>query len=635
MGDTDDHEDDDDTSSKTFNDTSSDSPTSESFLINTINPYAVLNIAPDATIDEIQKSYKSLSRSFHPDKQPPGRNRTIAQGYFVQFKSSYDILIDPVLRLAYDGQGMPGVRFLTKSPKIYKSIEEQLAQIDPDNNAASKLAKIHQAREILAEALQYHSFNNSTRFQKPSISADITVKCNSTHSGILGEGMDSHLIEVEDTRINMSVTKSPSAKTSLSFGGHSAVSNGQGSSGTQISVHHEPAQGTNINLDLDVGTTPDATKLSFGTTRVLSNQTYVATTLSSSASKDVPLGLAITSHRSMMENKISGTWVMGLVLPKFQLQYGLLSFTSNYPNQPKCTAKFNLGMDYTPVQFIAEKAFDEEERHVGKVACGWGPRGVDMKATTSRYLSQYCKLTIGLHHVSAKGLTWLFQIQRGSIKFTVPILISTIMSPAYAVKSMYMTLVLGMVDASLGDFVQQSIAEVTGKSNSTESKELRREEVLLEREKVKRDAMQQIGLMEKPAQTKRLKEEEKKGLVIISATYSVLGGDSIDVTTALMFWVAKGRLQLPATTKSSMIGFYDVMHDLPVDREIGYINACWKMLEKMWNRDNTLDVGPVEVPILKIRYRYEECLYEIQILDYEPLSLPSSKALKLGGSRVI
>jgi len=338
----------------------------------------------------------------------------------------------------------------------------------------------------------------------------------------------------------------------------------------------------------------------------------------------------------MMENKISGTWVMGIVLPKCQLQYGLLSFTSNYPNQPKYTAKFNLGMDYTPVQFIAEKAFDEEERHVGKLSWGWGPRGVDVKAMTSRYLSQYCKLTIGLHHVSAKGLTWLFQIQRGSIKFKVPIFISTIMSPAYAVKSVYMTLVLGMVDASLGDFVRQSIVEVTGESNSTESKAMRREEVLLEREKVKRDATQQIRLMEKPAQTKRSREEGNNGLVITSATYSVSGGDSIDVTTALMFWVAKGRLQLPATTKSSMIGFYDVRHESPVDREIGYINACWKVLEKMWNGDKTLEADPVEVlPILNVRYRYEECLYEIQILDCEPLSLPSPKAMKLGGTRVI
>jgi len=631
--------------------------TSASASFMTIDPYAVLNVAPNATADEIQKSYKFLSRSFHPDKQPPGRNRDIAQNYFVQFKSSYDIIIDPVLRLAYDNHGMEGVRFLLKNPKIYKSMEQHLAQIDNLNQnqnqnqhkkATSNVthsSSRRQAREILAEALQYHSFYTNTRFHKPSTSAEITVNCNSTHSAFLGESplSQANPIEVEDTRLSMSITKSPGAKTSLSFGGHSSVSSGQGSSGAQISVNYEPSQGTDVHFDLDVGTTPDATKLTLGTSRVLSNQTYVAATFSTSppsSSKDVqvtPIGMTLTSHRSMINNHITGTWVMGLALPKFQLQYGLLSFTSLYPNQPKYTAKFNIGMDYTPVQFSAEKSFGEEDKHVGKISWGWGPRGIDLKAVSQRYLSQYCKLNIGLHHISAKGLTWWFQIQRGSIKFTVPILITTVMSPAYAVKSLYVTLVTGLVDAALGDLVKRGVEETMkeGAASAGNRASLRREEVLLEREKVKRDALLQIRLMEKPAQAKRLYEEKHDGLVIVNAVYSVVGGDSIDVTTAIMFWVVKGRLQLPSTTKSSMLGFYDLRHEAPVDCEVGYIEACWKVLEKMWNGEEKAEVGgTVAIPTLNVRYRYAGCLYEITASDHEPLSLPSPNALQLGGARV-
>ena len=635
---------------------SSESKEEASASFKTIDPYAVLNVAPNATADEIQKSYKFLSRSFHPDKQPPGRNRDIAQNYFVQFKSSYDILIDPVLRLAYDHHGMEGVRFLMKSPKIYKSMEQHLAQSDNLNQTQkqkqnqsdiTQSSSRRQAREILDEALQYHSFYTNTRFHKPSTSAEITINCNSTHSAFLGESplSQAHPIEVEDTRLGMSITKSPGVKTSLSFGGHSSVSStGQGSSGTQLSVNYEPSQGTDVHFDLDVGSTPEATKLTLGTSRVLSNQTYVAATFSTtppSSSKDEeapPIGVTLTSHRSMLSNHITGTWVMGLALPKFQLQYGLLSFTSLYPNQPKYTAKFNIGMDYTPVQFSAEKTFGEDEKHVGKVSWGWGPRGVDLKAVSQRYLSQYCKLGIGLHHVSAKGLTWWFQIQRGSIKFTVPILITTVMSPGYAVKSLYVTLVTGLVDAALGDLVKRGVEEVTkeGAASAGNRASLRREEVLLEREKVKRDASLQIRLMEKPAQAKRLYEEEHDGLVIVSALYSVVGGDSIDVTTALMFWVVRGRLQLPSTTKSSMLGFYDLRHEAPVDCEVGYIEVCLKVLEGMWNGKKRAEVGGtiMAFPTLNVRYRYAGCLYEITTFDYEPLSLPSPNALQLGGVRV-
>jgi hypothetical protein len=214
------------------------------------------------------------------------------------------------------------------------------------------------------------------------------------------------------------------------------------------------------------------------------------------------------------------------------------------------------------------------------------------------------------------------------------VLITTVMSPAYAVKSMYMTLFLGMVDASLGDFVRKEVNEAIVKTSTSENRALRKEEILLEREKIKRDALQQIDLMEKPADLKRKKEEENGGLVILHATYEVLGGDSINVTTALMFWVVKGRLQLPSTTKSSMLGFYDVRHEVPLAIESGYFNACWKVWEKLRHGEREESNILVEIPILKIRYRYEGNVYEVTIKDDEPLSLPSPKSMLLGGTGV-
>ncbi len=140
-----------------------------------INPYAVLNLTTNANNDEIQKAYKTLSRSFHPDKQPPGNNRDIAQQYFVQFKASYDILIDPVLRLAYDNHGMEGVRFILKSLKTYKQVEESLAQLDEGDDDATKRNITDRGKEILSEAMQFHSFYNKTRFHKPSVIAGIDL----------------------------------------------------------------------------------------------------------------------------------------------------------------------------------------------------------------------------------------------------------------------------------------------------------------------------------------------------------------------------------------------------------------------------------------------------------------------------
>lgn len=604
-----------------------------------INPYAVLNISPNASTEEIQKSYKSLSRSFHPDKQPPGGdNRDLAQTYFIQFKSSYDILMDPILRLGYDTFGMRGVQFLLKSAETYKAVEEILTLMDP-NDAESKRRQFKKrAMDVLSEGMQYHDFLQKTHYQQPSLSADVTLKCNSTHSSFLGEGLEPMGMEVEEMRMNLSVSKSPDAKTSLTFGGHSGLVQGQGSAGIQLSLNYEPAQRTTVNVDCNVGPTHDATKVSLGTSHVLSSQTYVAANLSTSASKDVPWGLSLTSHRSMMENKLTGTWIVGVAMPKLQMQYGLLSFTSHYPNRPKYTAKFNIGMDYTPVKLMIEHTFDEEKQHVGKLSWGWGPRGLDLKAVTVRSLSKYCKIMLGLHHVSYRDLTWMFQLQRGTVRFTVPVLVTTVMSPAYALKSTYMTLLLATLDASLGDLVQNGIEGITSHTRDDGvRKALLREEALFEREKIKRDALHQLSLMEKPANAKRIVEEQRHGLVILKAIYFVEEGDSIDITTALMFWVMNGQLHLPSTTKSSMLGFYDVRREMPIeDVEIGYMAACWRLWNRLWFGEPK-EVPPsseILKPRLTVRYRHEGNLYEITILDDEALSLPSPRAMKLGDSRV-
>ncbi|VEU42938.1 unnamed protein product [Pseudo-nitzschia multistriata] len=102
-----DHEDDDDSSSP--------------------NLYSILNLSRDATTDEVHRSYRTLSTTFHPDKvrlrQQTGQTPATLitqqetdkiQETFLQFKRAHDVLIDPVLRLAYDCYGEDGVELIRK-----------------------------------------------------------------------------------------------------------------------------------------------------------------------------------------------------------------------------------------------------------------------------------------------------------------------------------------------------------------------------------------------------------------------------------------------------------------------------------------------------------------------------------------
>mmetsp|Transcript_3791 Transcript_3791/g.5670 ORF Transcript_3791/g.5670 Transcript_3791/m.5670 type:complete len:629 (-) Transcript_3791:23-1909(-) len=607
------------------------------------NPYSILNVDPNTTIDEIKASYKLLSRAFHPDKQPTGDRRESAQQYFIKFKASYDILIDPALRLAYDVHGMDGVLFLKNKGEIYKRVSALLDKIEDErthSNSSERVKHQRYAKELLSGALQFEEIQ-IRQSEKPSVNGQIDIKCNSTHSAFLGEGYEyvdkTHPVEVERSSISMSITKAKKeGKTSLTFGGGGVISGGKGSTNAQLSLAHAPVEGTDVNVDLDIGATSEESKITFGTSRVMSNSTYMTSSIACSSGSTF---LSLTSYRYLMQNKIRGTWMMGLALPYFRMQYCLLSFTADYPDKPKITAKLNLGLNETPLQVSAEKIIDEKSTHIGHLSWGWGWTGQYIKATTSRYVSKYCKVTVGLHHISTKGLTWLFALERGSVTFSVPIFITSAVSPGYQMKSAYMALFFGLIDASLVDIVQMGVNElIDGKTSKlSETIALRREEVLLERDKIKRDAQQQIRLMEKPAEAKRRSEEAVDGLIILRANYAVSGGDTIEVTNALMFWVVRSSLHLPSMTKSSMLGFYDVRHETLVDMNSGYLNACWKVVEKVWYGDNVdkkinSSVATSEIPTLTIRYRYHGEVYEMVYLDEDPVSLPTNQAMKLGGS---
>ena len=68
-----------------------------------------------------------------------------------------------------------------------------------------------------------------------------------------------------------------------------------------------------------------------------------------------------------------------------------------------------------------------------------------------------------------------------------------------------MTLFMGMTNAYLGEFFIKEVNEEIVKTKSPSNRDLRREEILLEQEKFKRDSSLQMDLMEKPVESKRQK----------------------------------------------------------------------------------------------------------------------------------
>ncbi len=71
--------------------------------------YAVLNVAKDASQEEIKKAYRTLANVFHPDKHRDANIKDQAQQAFARLQEAYEVLSDPEQRQIYDIYGKQGL----------------------------------------------------------------------------------------------------------------------------------------------------------------------------------------------------------------------------------------------------------------------------------------------------------------------------------------------------------------------------------------------------------------------------------------------------------------------------------------------------------------------------------------------
>lgn len=95
-------------------------------------------IYSQATTDEINASYRSLSRIYHPDKHVDADKKKNAELLFNRTKKAYEVLSDAHKRAIYDSLGVKGLEtegwqvvHRTKTPsEIREEYERQISRIN-------------------------------------------------------------------------------------------------------------------------------------------------------------------------------------------------------------------------------------------------------------------------------------------------------------------------------------------------------------------------------------------------------------------------------------------------------------------------------------------------------------------------
>ncbi|CAB9508274.1 protein DnaJ [Seminavis robusta] len=250
--------------------------------------YSLLNIANSASQDEIQKAYKTLSKTFHPDRLRAhnAAESEEAQETFVAVKTAYEILGDPVYRFAYDHYGHEGVRYLATCQQVKDGRQStQQNTLALDLNLYSKLQGLLQksssdvqmqlAIQLMKQAMERYKQQLKVikeRLQDSIFSVETTLEfpCEyHSRAAVVAEGEGSlPYLEMEEARIEFSVkttnqkprqpngAQPPQGRVYSTTLGAKTTWTASGKSRAEVSVegNYKPMPSSKTSIDWEVST---------------------------------------------------------------------------------------------------------------------------------------------------------------------------------------------------------------------------------------------------------------------------------------------------------------------------------------------------------------------------------------------
>lgn len=251
--------------------------------------------------------------------------------------------------------------------------------------------------------------------------------------------------------------------------------------------------------------------------------------------------------------------------------------------------------------------------------------------------SQISTVGLGWRVFSSRGIQWVFSWNRGNASINIPVLVTKELTQASFGHVMYLSLVSYLVQECVGEMWGWIGASAV---RGTTERSLEANLKPVDPAKARKDAETQKELMTRQAKRKMKLEQEKDGLVIMSAVYSIKGGEKVHVTTQLQFWVSHSTLILPARPKSELLGLYDVVTSLQKSETTTatHVVGAWTWKDIWKDLLGIKDTGSLcsneqhapPVPTLTIEYSFKGKSYTITVKDYDEVRLPSSQATIIG-----
>lgn len=521
--------------------------------------YALLHLSPQASDEEIRKSYRQWAQIYHPDKYQDQRMKDIATENFQRICEAYEILSDEYKRQIYDIYGMEGVAAgLELGPQ---------------------LTKVEEIKEELERLRRRQEEKNAAAQFRPSgvIAANLSLP-----HFLRGDGLMRGMSMVSEVQSVIS------ENNAIVIGGNLAVRENAGGGAASVLLKHQISSASSIEF---MGSLGLQTLLAVQTTRHLSHHCTAT--------------MGLTTSLNDGSFNLSNMWTRQLsdsTYGNIQLSLGPESFISVgwQKKEEKMSASGEIKMGTNSFGATAHYTHHFSSKSHGRISGKFGSSDLELEVGGGRKISDFGTIRM-LYSIGIQGIRWKFEFHRGGQKLIVPVLLSRHLSPMFATGAF-------VVPTSLYFFLKKFVVKPYILKMEKQKKLENAGKTVAQVQEARAAAEKAQKLLENVANRKRSKQEETGGLVIIKALYgnhmvlkdlskSEATNDEtalqiLDVTLPLNFLVNdSGQLKLHEGVKKSGI--------------MGFCDPC-----------------PGEPKQLYIKYNYRGNIYEVTVDDYEVLQLP-------------
>ncbi|KAJ9173390.1 hypothetical protein P3X46_016531 [Hevea brasiliensis] len=521
--------------------------------------YAVLQVSPEATDEEIRKAYRHWAQVYHPDKYQDLHMKEIATQNFQRICEAYEVLSDENKRQIYDIYGMEGLTSgLELGPKLNKpeELKEELERLRRKKEQEKMAAHFRPSGTILANLSLPKFLDGDGIMRGMAMSSEV-------HSKL-------------------------SKHNTIAIGGNLEVQESSGGAAASAVLRHQLSSVSSIEFIASAGL---RALIGVQTTRRLSLHSTATITIAKSL-RDGSINLSNSWTRQLSETANGN--IQLFLGPESSLAVGWQKKDEKMSAAGELkigTSSFGASAHYT-------RHFSSVSH--GRIAGRFGSTALEIEVGGGRKVSNFSTVRM-LYTIGIQGIFWKFELHRGGQKLIIPILLSKHLNLTFATGAFLIPTSLYFL---LKKFVVKPYYLQREKRKALENKEKTSAQV----QEARAAAEKAQQLLQNVANRKRNRQVETNGLIITKAVYGSekalkkgevlkevndeLASEVIDVTVPLNFLVNdSGQLKLHEGVKKSGI--------------MGFCDPC-----------------PGEPKQLYVEYTYGGQIFEVMVDDYAALSMP-------------